>query len=114
MAGSPKQHPHPASVLQETDVDSVLHRARRQATMLDDALDALAAVHGRARSADGVAEVVVDARGGLVSLTLGDAGTRLPAARIAALVLETAQAAARGVSAERHAVLDDLVADLGR
>lgn len=98
----------------EVGVEDALHRARRRASALDAAFDALTEAHGRARSPDGVVDVVVDGRGGLVSLTLGDAVARLPAARIAALVLETAQAAARGASAARHAVLDDLVADLGR
>ncbi|WP_193046044.1 YbaB/EbfC family nucleoid-associated protein [Mycolicibacterium baixiangningiae] len=98
----------------EVGVEDALHRARRRAFALDEAIDALAAVRGRARSADGVAEVVVDGRGGLVSLTLTDAVALLPAKRIAALVLETVQAAAHGASAQRHAVLDDLVADLGR
>ncbi|BBY17333.1 YbaB/EbfC family nucleoid-associated protein [Mycolicibacterium litorale] len=95
-------------------VGDALDRARRRAAALEEAIDALRAVRGRARSADGVAEIVVDGRGRLVSVTLADAVTRLPAARIASLVLETAQAAARSATAHRHAVLDDLVADLGR
>ncbi|MGE2713412.1 YbaB/EbfC family nucleoid-associated protein [Mycolicibacterium litorale] len=82
--------------------------------MLADAVDALAAVRGRARSADGVAEVVVDGSGTLVSVTLAEAATRLPAERLSALMLETAQAATRAARLRRHAVLDDLAADLGR
>lgn len=96
------------------DVDATLDRARRRAAALADAVGALGAVRGRATSADGLVEVVVDARGALVSLTLADAATRQPAGRIAALVLETAQTAAGAARQHRHAVLDDLTADLGR
>jgi hypothetical protein len=98
----------------DPDVDEALHRARRRAAALEDALDALAAVRGRARSADGVVDVAVDGGGRLVSVALADAVARLPAARLGALVVETAHAAARDASAQRHAVLGGLAADLGR
>jgi DNA-binding protein YbaB len=98
----------------DTDVDEALHRARRRVAALEDALDALAAVRGRARSADGLVDVVVDGGGRLVSVALADAVARLPAARMAALVVETAHAAAGEAAAQRQAVLGGLAADLGR
>jgi hypothetical protein len=98
----------------EPDFDEALHRARRRAAALEDALDALTAVRGRARSADGEVDVVVDGGGRLVSVALADAVARLPAARRGALVVETVDAAARDASAQRLAVLGGLAADLGR
>jgi DNA-binding protein YbaB len=96
------------------DVDDILHRARRRVAVLAEAADTLAAVRGRARSADGAVEVAVDGHGRLVSVALAESVTRLPAARIAALVVDTARAAAGEASARREAVLGDVVVDLGR
>lgn len=95
-------------------MDGVLDLARRRASTLAEADDALTVLRGRACSADGAAEVVVDGGGRLVSLTLAESVTALTAARIAALVVDTERAAARDALARRHAVLDDLTADLGR
>jgi DNA-binding protein YbaB len=94
--------------------DHTLHRARRRVSALEDAVDALKRGYGRARSADGVVDVVVDGHGLLVSLTLAETASRLPAERLSAVIVETVQAAARGASAQRHAVLGDVATDLGR
>ena len=104
----------PPDVSADTAVEVALHRARRRLAVLDGALEALAASGARAHSADGAVEVAVDGHGRLVSVAFAEAVTRMPAARIAELVVETTQAAARKASAHRQAVLGDVVADLGR
>lgn len=104
----------PPDVSADTAVEVALHRARRRLAVLDEALEALAASGGLARSSDGVVEVAVDGHGRLVSVAFAEAVTRMPAARIAALVVETTQAAVRKASGHRQVVLGDVAADLGR
>lgn len=100
--------------LADRDVDGTLHRARHRLAVLADAVEALSTGYGRARSADGVVDAVVDGRGLLMSLTLAETASRVPAERLGAVIVETVRAAARGASAQRHAVLGDLITDLGR
>ncbi|OBF47062.1 YbaB/EbfC family nucleoid-associated protein [Mycolicibacterium monacense] len=94
--------------------DDVLARARSRADALSEAGEALAAVCGEARSPDGDVRATVDGGGRLVALTLDERASGSPPERLAALIVETVQAAVREVSAQRLAVLGDLVADLGR
>ncbi|KUI30110.1 hypothetical protein AU196_05750 [Mycobacterium sp. IS-1742] len=94
--------------------DDTLARARARADALAAAADALAGIRTEATSPDGDVRAAVDGRGLLVSMTLAESVTRLPASRIAALVVETTRAAAREAFAHRQAVLGDVVADLGR
>ncbi|MBO0677785.1 YbaB/EbfC family nucleoid-associated protein [Mycolicibacterium sp. S2-37] len=95
-------------------VDHTVARAGAVAALCADAAEALAAVRGRARSADGVVTAVVDGGGTLVSLTLTDAVAGLPAARIGPLIVETAHAAGRAALSRREAVLLNLLTDLDR
>ncbi|KUI36571.1 hypothetical protein AU195_13160 [Mycobacterium sp. IS-1496] len=94
--------------------DDTLARALMHAEALSAAVDALAGLRAEATSPDGDVRAAVDGGGLLVSVTLAESVTRLPASRIAALVVETTQAAARAACAHRQAVLGDVVADLGR
>lgn len=94
--------------------DDALARARSQADALSKSGEALAAVCGEARSPDGDVRATVDCDGRLVALTLDKKASRLPAERLAALIVETVHAADREASARRLAVLGDLIADLGR
>lgn len=94
--------------------DDALTRARSQADALSKAGEAMTAACGEARSPDGDIAATVDGSGRLVALTLDGKASRIPAERLAALIVETVQSAAREASAQRLAVLGDLVADLGR
>lgn len=94
--------------------DDALTRARSQADALSNAGEAMAAVRGEARSPDGDIRATVDGSGRLVALTLEEEAPRIPAERLAALIVETVHSAAREASAQRLVVLGDLVADLGR
>lgn len=94
--------------------EDTLARARRRVSALGDANDALTAAQGRARSADGAVEAVVDGAGLLVTLTLADTVCRPPPARLSAAIVETVRAAASDARLRRQSVLRDLIADLGR
>ncbi|WP_422749181.1 YbaB/EbfC family nucleoid-associated protein [Mycobacterium sp. WMMD1722] len=94
--------------------DRTVARAHAAASVCAGAVEALAAVRGSAASSDGAVTAVVDATGALVSLTLSDSVTRLSAATIGALVVETTQVARRVALTRREAVLGDILTDLDR
>lgn len=89
-------------------------QARLAASVCAAGGEALAAVRGRAESSDGAVTALVDAAGILVSLTLTDWATRLTAAALGALIVETTQAARRAALSQREAVLLDILTDLDR
>lgn len=95
-------------------VDDVLGRARARAAACAEAAETLTGLRGRARTPDGAVDAVVDCHGALVSLTLADGIVGLGAERIGALIVSTAQAAARAAQSRRRSVLDDLFTDTGR
>lgn len=95
-------------------VETVLARARARAAACAEAAEALAGLRGRARSADGAVEAVVDCHGALVSLTLAQGIGALGAERMGALIVATTQAAGRAARSRRRSVLDDFFTDTGR
>jgi DNA-binding protein YbaB len=95
-------------------VEDVLARARTRAAACAEAAEALAGLRGRARSADGAVEAVVDGHGALMALTLAPDIGALGAERIGALIVATTQAAGRAARLRRRTVLDDFFTDTGR
>lgn len=94
--------------------DDVMARARSIARTLEHGADELAGLHGHASSPARDAEAVVDSRGTLVSLWLGDAITRMAPETVGALIVETARAAAGDARRRRREVLHELLTDIDR
>ena len=92
--------------------DETMSRARATLAAVARADEELAGLLGRARSPDGDAEAVVDGRGALMSLRLAESVTLLPTDVVGALIVSTANAAAREAMNRRARLLGDLVEDL--
>ena len=92
--------------------DETMSRARATLAAVGRADEELAGLLGQARSPDGDAEAVVDGRGALVSLRLAESVALLPTDVVGALIVSTANAAAREAMNRRARLLGDLVEDL--
>ncbi|MGV0656627.1 YbaB/EbfC family DNA-binding protein [Mycolicibacterium thermoresistibile] len=93
--------------------DAAMSRARARLTILDDALDELGAVRGRAASPCGHAAAEVDHTGCLIGLTLTPAAARLDPGRVGDLIVETSTAAVQDLHRRRCRSVRELIAQLG-